>query len=141
MSTGLLGLLINAQYTPQQHFWWHGLSGRSIITTIYPLSLTEQVSPSVYIMVRRNADGSRDPLYIGQTKETSRRMSEHAGDKLMSAMMIGGNELHLHYLARTESDRFAVETDLRRRYSTPLNQQTGGLFGLASLYGYQPSSR
>lgn len=102
---------------------------------MYPLFGVPDFDSAVYIFVRRNADGACDPVYVGQTSDTHRRMSEHLRDKLVYAMILGANEIHVHLLAETKADRFAVETDLRNRHLTPLNKQGVGLFGLASLYG------
>lgn len=136
MSLGIAGLLSSPSPATPEFFWWQGASGRSWITTIFPICYTGIYLSSVYVMVRRNPDGSRVPLYIGQTDNTERRMSEHARSKLFAAMILGGNELHLHFLADTERERLAIETDLRHGHATPLNQQLGGgLMGLASLYG------
>ncbi|AEH77528.1 hypothetical protein SM11_chr0245 [Sinorhizobium meliloti SM11] len=134
MSLSFLGSWIQQSAPPQsQHFWWQGASGYWWITTIYPLSAIPDFASTVYVMVRRNDDGSRTPLYIGQTNNTARRMSEHLNDKLFLAQLLGANEIHLHLLAETERDRLNVETDLRNGHLTPLNKQ-GGLPSIASLY-------
>ena len=136
MSLGIAGLLYSATPATPEFFWWQGASGRWWITTVYPVTRTNIDLASVYLIVRRNPDGTRTPLYIGQTDDTARRMSDHAHSTLFAAMILGGNELHLHFLAETERERFKIETDLRHGHATPLNRQLGGgLMGLASLYG------
>ena len=103
--------------------WWQGQTGKWFPTTVLPLSNPNWDCPAVYIMVRRNFDGRCVPLYIGQSEDLGRRMSEHAHDKLLSAILMGGNELHVHLLAKSEWERFQVETDLRNGQPSPLNQQ------------------
>ncbi|MBX4967198.1 hypothetical protein [Rhizobium binae] len=143
MSTGIFGLLLQPPAPQPQHWYWQGSSGNWWITTIYPLVGSHVELSSVYVMVRRDPDGRRHPLYIGQTSDTSRRMDEHDRDKLRQAVLLGGNELHLHFLAQNERERFAVETDLRNGQNAPLNRQDspavfGGLFGLGAAYVEKP---
>lgn len=141
MSTGIFGLLTPSP--PQQQFcYWQGASGNWWITTIYPLVAAHLDLSSVYVMVRRDTNGVRHPLYIGQTSNTGRRMDEHLPDKLRQAVLLGGNELHLHFLAESERERFDIETELVKQHNPPLNRQSnasalGGLFGLGANYRNQ----
>lgn len=145
MSTGIFGLLVTPPAKPQgpKFHYWQGRSGQWWITTIYPLLAEHTQVPSVYVMVRMGSDGKKQPLYIGQTSNTGRRMDEHMVDKLRAAVSMGGSELHLHFLAKTERERFDIETDLRNGHDTPLNQQGLGRPGasvnlLAQLGGVVP---
>ncbi|MBD9390248.1 hypothetical protein IB237_23900 [Agrobacterium sp. AGB01] len=140
MTTGFFGLLTQRPsiegYGPHHH--WQGRSGQWHITTVYPLWGNHVDLPSVYILVRRDSDGLTHPLYIGQTSDTARRLQEHLYDKILRAAHLGVNELHLHFLAKSEADRISIETDLRNGHCTPLNKQSssamsGGLLGLGSL--------
>ncbi|KAB1086467.1 hypothetical protein F4V91_08515 [Neorhizobium galegae] len=138
MSTGIFGLLLAPpQQATAKHHEWQGRSGRFWITTVYPLFADFEPISSVYVMVKRNPNGTCSPIYIGQTDNLRRRMIEHTQEKLIAAYRLGANELHAHFLAQTDSERFAVETDLRNGHSTPINDQpsaAGGLFGLGALY-------
>ncbi|WP_077962408.1 hypothetical protein [Ensifer adhaerens] len=140
MSTGIFGLLSGSlpQRQPPQHHDWQGRSGAWWVTNVYSMFADFPPIPSVYVMVKRLADGSCSPIYIGQTDDLRRRMMEHAQDKLVTAYGLGARELHAHFLAKTSYDRFHVETDLRNGHYTPLNEQPsaaaiGGLFGLGAL--------
>ena len=144
MTTGIFGLLTTPRTTPapDQFHHWQGQSGRWWITTVFPLLSSHISDASIYLMVRRDADGRAHPLYIGQASDTARRMGEHLRDKVLQAVYLGGNELHVHLLAKTEAERFSIETDLRNGHNTPLNKQTsaaalGGLFGLGASYRNQ----
>ena len=135
MHTGIFGQLVPPpQQNAAQYQHWQGQSGAWWITTVYTLGLNLPAIPSVYLMVRRGVDGKCSPIYIGQTDDLRRRIAEHEKDKLLSACILGANELHAHFLAKTERQRFAVESDLRNGHATPLNVQPsaamGGLFGL-----------
>lgn len=143
MSTGILGLLMQPHAPQQQFRYWQGASGKWWITTVYPLVGSQLEIPSVYVMVRRDGSGHSIPLYIGQASNTDRRMREHLQDKLRNAILLGGNELHLHFLAESERERFAIETDLINRHNPPLNLQSnraalGGLFGLGAAFAEKP---
>ncbi|XKM39551.1 GIY-YIG nuclease family protein [Rhizobium ruizarguesonis] len=135
MSTGIFGLLAAPSHDQFHH--WQGHSGQWWITTVFPLFSSHITGPSVYVMVRRDDAGRAYPLYIGQTSDTARRMEEHLHDKVLQAIRLGGNELHVHLLAKPEAERFAIETDLRNGHNAPLNRQHsaavfGGLFGLGA---------
>ncbi|TBH00386.1 GIY-YIG nuclease family protein [Rhizobium leguminosarum] len=135
MSTGIFGLL--AAPSHDQFHRWQGRSGQWWITTVFPLFSSHITGASVYVMVRRDDTGRAHPLYIGQTSDTARRMEEHLHDKVLQAIRLGGNELHVHLLAKTEAERFAIETDLRNGHDAPLNCQSsaavfGGLLGLGA---------
>ena len=142
MTTGFLGLRQQKTIARDEFEWWPGRSGCRWITTVHPLFHNFSAQPAVYLMVRRDTDGSRYPLYIGQTENLRRRMMEHTKDKLMRAYRLGANELHAHYIAEREGDRITIETDLRNAHATPINEQAtsalGGLFGLGKLYPQPP---
>lgn len=122
-----------------QYACWAGRSGRSYIHTAYTV-VPDWSQAANYILVRRNADGSCSPLYIGETDDMSRRWQEHLRSGLVDrARGRGANELHLHFLTETRSQRLSAETDLRHGNPTPLNEQSipnalrprgSGLFGL-----------
>ncbi|MBB2794418.1 UNVERIFIED_ORG: putative GIY-YIG superfamily endonuclease [Rhizobium pisi] len=142
MSTGIFGLLTQppqAKVDETRYHQWQGASGTWWMTIVQPLIAEHLHLPSVYVMVRRDYNGRAHPLYIGQTSDTGRRMSEHLGGKLSEAIALGGNELHQHFSAGSEHERFAIETDLRNGQTAPLNRQNsaavfGGLFGLGATY-------
>lgn len=134
VSTGIFGLLSSSNHQRDQYHHWQGRSGQWWITTVYPLVGSHTDAPSVYVMVHRDSSGKANPLYIGQAENTARRMREHSSDKLFRVLLLGGNELHLHFLAKSEAERFSVETDLRNGHATPLNWQPTEAAGLAGLF-------
>lgn len=141
MNTGIFGLLSEspALAARSPFHYWQGQSGRWHVTTVFPLLNDYISSPSVYLFVRRDPNGSAHALYIGQTENTTRRMREHMYEKTLQAILLGANELHLHLLAESEAVRISIETDLRNGHASPLNKQhssatPGGLIGLGSLY-------
>jgi predicted GIY-YIG superfamily endonuclease len=121
---------------------WQGESGTWYLHTACRIGVDPLVvGPVNYIYARRNFDGTITPLYIGQTADLKARWRDHVRDGLLtSARKHGFNELHLHFLARSEMSRFDVETDLRNGHVTLLNQQksrASKLFG-AGRYPARP---
>ncbi|WP_416065640.1 hypothetical protein ACK9YZ_03195 [Rhizobium sp. ZK1] len=147
MSVGTFGpLAFRPTAAPDGGFhYWQGQSLGWWITTVYPLFADFPPISSVYVMVKRNQDGTCAPIYIGQTDNLRRRMMEHSKDKVLAAYKLGATQLHAHFIANTATERFAVETDLRNGHKTPLNEQPsaafGGLIGLGNaLMNPQPRS-
>ena len=138
MSTGIFGLL-SAPARDRFHYW-QGRSGQWWITTVFPLLSSHVGDASVYVMVRRDPEGRAHPLYVGQTSDTARRMEEHWHVNVLRAIGLGGNELHVHLLAKTKAERLSIETDLRNGHDTPLNRQPSAA-GLGSLFGLGASYR
>ena len=91
---------------------------------------------AVYLFCRREYDGSRTILYIGEAEDVGSRMARH--EKLSTALALGMNEFHVHLLARTKAARLEVETHLRHRYPTPLNDQVPSLQALGWLNALAP---
>lgn len=118
---------------------WQGVSGRWYPHSIYDINGPLLFGSANYIMVRRQPDGRREALYIGETLNGTRRFAGH--EKLLPAILMGATELHVHFLAEGERARLAAETDLRHGHRPVLNQQDrpmDGLAvgGLASFYSY-----
>ena len=115
---------------------WQGESRLWWSTEVYSLYDPLPDRSAVYILAKRDDAGRASAVYIGQASDTVRRMKEHARGILHTAMLLGATEIHLHLDARTEAQRFAIETDLRNGHAAPLNRQPsraatmGGLFGL-----------
>lgn len=89
MTTGIASAL-GLQPAPHSSFhWWQGASGEWWITSVYPLGITFHAMPAVYVMVRRQPNGQRDPIYIGETENCTERMKQHAqGGKMIQAALL-----------------------------------------------------
>lgn len=94
----------------QAFHYWRGASGRRYLHSVYTLIGCPALPQANYILVRRYADGSREALAFGQTKDDAVTLNlahlRHEGAKC------GANEVHLHLLAETGHDRTLVEADL-----------------------------
>jgi hypothetical protein len=98
--------------------YWRGRSGQRYLHTVYSLIGCPALPQANYILVRRDADGTREALAFGQTKDDAMSVNlahlRHEGAKL------GANEVHIHLLADTAGERDQVESDLTRAHSRRL---------------------
>lgn len=94
----------------QAFHYWRGASGRRYLHSVYSLIGCPALPRANYILVRRHADGSREALLFGQTKDDAVSLNlahlRHEGAKR------GANEVHIHLLAETAEERSAVAEDL-----------------------------
>ena len=101
-----------AQITQPFHYW-RGASGERYLHTVFPLVDCPLMPKVNYILVRRDADGTRRPLDIGQTVSDADSLNlAHLRHK---AATLGANEIHIHFLSETDRARAAVEADLAAR--------------------------
>lgn len=120
---GIFGSLAQPAAAPPPPMWhWQGRSGTWYVHSVFPLSLGTFVAGANYIMVQRLSDGSRKPIYVGQSENLRDRLPRH--EKLLAAQLLGATELHVHVLAQTDAERFRIETDLRHGHPAPLNDQS-----------------
>jgi hypothetical protein len=93
--------------------------------------------PAVYMLCRREHDGSVTILYIGECEDLPERIGPRH-EKRAAATRLGMTEVHVHLLARTRHERLAVETRLRAHYPTRLNAQSPAMHGLGLLGEFSP---
>ncbi|XSG81960.1 MAG: hypothetical protein ACPW61_12940 [Methyloligella sp. ZOD6] len=103
--------LVCAEEAFRQAFhYWRGASGRRYLHSVYSLIGCPALPQANYILVRRDEDGSRTPLAIGETTGDASSLNlaalRHQGAKL------GANEVHIHLLAETDAERADVCDDL-----------------------------
>jgi hypothetical protein len=139
MTTNSLLDLLTPTIPTAQHpmWWWQGATGNWYIHSIFAFATSVPFDSANYIFVRREYDGRRSALYIGQSNKFFQRLPKH--EKLEAARQLGVNELHVHLLAKSDPERFSIETDLRNGHNTPLNEQGTGCTGLSGLFGIAPS--
>ena len=100
-----------AQASPAHDFqFWTGASGRRYVHTIHSLIWCPEVPRANYILVRRGADGRRLVLRIGRVEQDA--PSLNLAELRQAGATLGANEVHVHLLAGTASQRRFVETDL-----------------------------
>jgi len=103
--------LVCAEAAFEQAFhYWRGASGRRYLHSVYTLVGCPALPQANYILVRRRADGTREALTFGDTKDEAISLNlahlRHLGAR------IGANEVHIHLLADSPQDRARVEADL-----------------------------
>ena len=86
-------------------FWyWRGISGRRYIHSIYAADSCPPLPGAVYVAVRRMGNG-REALAVGRFPSFLDAFSSTAAG-------LAADEIHVHLLARNETDAKAVLTDL-----------------------------
>jgi len=99
---------------------WQGESGKQYDYWVYPISTTFKDEPGNYIYAKRNAAGSWQPVYIGQTSSLSQRLATH--EKEESVIRRGGATHILAHLSANSLARRIEEADLIKRYRPPFNE-------------------
>ncbi len=106
-----------AQFIPTQselveHFeFWSGASKERYVHTVYTLIECPELPQANYMLVRRARDGSTSILQIGHTQ--CQTGSENLAAIRHSAATLGANEVHVHYLPKSDNARELIELDLR----------------------------
>lgn len=95
----------------QSFQYWRGQSGARYLHTVFSLLECPVLPKANYILVRRDANGARAVLGIGQT--TAEAGSLNLASLRLRGAQAGANEIHVHLLAETAEDRARVEADLR----------------------------
>lgn len=102
---------------------WPGKSGKKYNYHVYPIGTNFVAQPGNYIFAKKNAKGYWVPVYIGQTDNLQRRLSNH--NEAACVRRNGGTHVHAH-LNVIERDRLAEEKDLIQYWKPPCNDQHVG---------------
>lgn len=97
----------------QPFHYWRGASGARYLHTVFALIECPLMGKVNYILVRRDRDGTRRPLDIGQT--ISDCDSLNLAHMRRRAALLGANEIHVHFLTETARQRSLAEADLSSR--------------------------
>ena len=100
---------------------WQGQSGKEYTYWIYPRGTTftgEQAGN--YIHAKETKPNFFTPVYIGQTNDLNRRLTNHEQQSCVDKN--GATHLHVHANA-SEADRLAEEKDLILRWQPVCNTQ------------------
>jgi len=106
-------LVCREELVDQPYHYWRGASGDRYLHTVYALVDCPALPKANYILVYRDADGTRRPLEIGQTLTNTHTLNL-AHLRFMGARL-GANEVHIHLLAEGADERAGVEMDLGTR--------------------------
>jgi hypothetical protein len=99
---------------------WKGKSGRAYRYHIFPRSTTHKAIGGNYIFAKETRPGYFVPIYIGETGDLSSRFLNHHQNECIDKN--GATHLHTHPNPGPQ-DRRDEETDLRRQWNTPCNEQ------------------
>ena len=97
----------------QPYHYWRGASGARYLHTVFALIDCPQLPRANYILVRRDQDGTCRPLDIGQTVYVAESLN--LAHLRRRAVLLGANEIHIHFLSESVRQRRAVEADLSAR--------------------------
>ena len=101
---------------------WSGMSGAVYKYFIHPFGdeFGDQ-RPANYIFTKCVA-GRHSPLYVGETDNAERRCCG-THEKWAAAIRLGATHIHIHVSSLDKGIRCAEETDIRRKFRPPLNDQ------------------
>lgn len=102
----------------EQFHYWRGASGRRYLHTVFALIDCPEMPKANYILVRREADGSRRPIAFGQTVDDAGSLN--LAHLRRRGARLGANEVHVHLLAENAAERTRVECDLRAGQRRPV---------------------
>jgi len=91
--------------------YWQGASGQRYVHSIFSLVGCPRLPACTYILVRRNANGSREALRIGTV--TADAWSLNLAEIRHRAAQLGANEVHAHLIAADTMARTRIARDLQ----------------------------
>ncbi len=90
---------------------WSGASGKGYVHSVYSLIECPPFPKASYILVRRDQRGWRAALHIGLGESEAPTLN--LAQVRQRGAQLGANEVHVHVLARTDTERSLVACDLR----------------------------
>lgn len=100
-----------AQDLPARLHFWRGASGRRYAHTVYGLLECPPLPEATYLLVCRDASGSRTLLDVGLGESDAPTLN--LAQVRRHGASLGANEVHVHFLAETSEQRRRVLADLR----------------------------
>ena len=97
-------------FEPIGHYVWRGASGRRFTHAVYSLVGCPAPLAASYVLVQRGGDGRRRVLAVGRTICEAASLNL-AAIRLQGARL-GANEVHIHALAETDSERAVAAFDI-----------------------------
>ncbi len=92
---------------------WRGASGRRYTHSVYSLLECPPLPKSVFLLVRRDADGVRTVLHVGLAQ--SEALSLNLAQVRHRGAQLGANEVHVYLQPRSDTARSLAAIDLRAR--------------------------
>jgi hypothetical protein len=104
---------------------WTGSSGLTYETQLYPLGAEFYRNPGVYIPCRQTSEGRWIALYVGQTSDFKRRLTDdlRVHHHYLDFILHGVTHVCAIRVDGGLSERLLYETDLRRSLRPVCNRQ------------------
>ena len=100
-------------------YTWTGESGQKYVYTRYSTDTAWKKEVSANYICASVEGSTFDAVYIGQTEDLRKRMSNH--EKWPCCKQYGVNEIHINRDAESEEERLEQEDDLVDNYEPPCN--------------------
>lgn len=116
---------LNQPVNPIQTIIWYGISGLSYELEHHPIGTVFNSVPGVYIFCRPGLGGRWYAVYIGETDNLNRRLTQQlaAHHQAASIGRAGATHVCAMVVAGGKTARLNIETDLRQKQNPPCNEQ------------------
>lgn len=99
------------EQVPARQHVWRGASGRGYVHSVYSLLECPPLPKASYILVHRDRNGWRTALHVDLGRSDAPTLN--LAQVRQRGAQLGANEVHVHFLAQSESARSLVVCDLR----------------------------
>jgi hypothetical protein len=96
---------------PAQQQVWTGASGRRYVLSVYSLIECPPLPRASYLLVRREPDGRRVVLHVGQGRSDAATLN--LAQVRQRGAQLGVNEVHVHFSVASDAARSVAVCDLR----------------------------
>jgi len=93
-------------------FWWQGWSSRWYVTSVHHLKDFSCREGGMFVVVRREVDGTRTPLMVGAADDISDALYNEYGEPLLRAIKAGATEIHVHLVATETREQEVAARDV-----------------------------
>lgn len=100
-----------SEQAPARQQVWTGASGRHYVHSVYSLIECPPLPKASYLLVRREPDGRRVVLHVGQGLSDTATLN--LARVRQSGAQLGVNEVHVHFSVASDAARSVVVCDLR----------------------------
>jgi hypothetical protein len=99
------------EQTPARQQVWTGASGRHYVHSVYSLIECPPLPKASYLLVRREPDGRRVVLHVGQGLSDAATLN--LARVRQRGAQLGVNEVHVHFAVASDAARSVAVCDLR----------------------------
>lgn len=96
--------------------FWEGASGRQYVHSVYDLRKCPELPPVSYVFVHRSHEGICRAIKAGQADSPAHTQNRRL--ILAAGRHLGANEVHIHYLGGTRSERAIIAFDIESAIKT-----------------------